>query len=362
MEKKIERAARHCGVSELSKSSINATNEKIVTKRLAHFFRTSLALSKFSTAFAMSWVKEHAADESCQRVMAYLLARMNDRRAKCKTLEMRFYISQRKSMLDITTSLTRALKRGCPQIICLRASNFWDPDQFEWIKKLRCAFPKIREEVLALRSSSMQKETGFQPYRAPSSTKKDKQGSGTTRGTAAHDSGEWNIYYLYLHNIDFSANRERVPETVKLLKSIPRFYDHAMFSNLASTTHVTKHHGPTNKKLRIHLPLYVPEEKNSCRLRVGDETRASIEGCRCVWWQFRAWSVEWPKSRVVLIFDIWHPDLSDQEVKFLSFIQEQLRANVSVLNIFWRGSWVEFVFNHRKQCSVRPSEKILWKM
>ena len=86
MEKKIERAARHCGVSELSKSTINATNETIVTKRLAHFFRTSLALSKFSTAFAMSWVKEHAADESCQRVMAYLLARMNDRRTKCETL------------------------------------------------------------------------------------------------------------------------------------------------------------------------------------------------------------------------------------------------------------------------------------
>ena len=84
MEKKIERAARHCGVSELSKSSINATNETVVTKRLAHFFRTPLALSKFSTAFAMSWVKEHAADESCQRVMAYLLARMNDRRTKCK--------------------------------------------------------------------------------------------------------------------------------------------------------------------------------------------------------------------------------------------------------------------------------------
>mgnify|MGYP001216781997 FL=1 len=345
MEKKIERAARHCGVSELSKSSMNATNEIIVWKRLSEIFRTSLALSTFSTAFAMSWVKEHAADESCQRVMAYLLARMNYRRTKCKD----------------------TWQRGCPQIIPgLRASNFWDPDQFEWINKLRCAFPKIREEVLALRSSSIQKESGFQPYRAPSSTKKDKQGSGTTRGTAAHDSGEWNIYYLYLHNIDFSANRERVPETVKLLKSIPRFYDHAMFSNLASTTHVTKHHGPTNKKLRIHLPLYVPEEKNSCRLRVGDETRASAEGRVVVFddsFEHEAWN-DSKKSRVVLIFDIWHPDLSDQEVKFLSFIQKaQLRAESKRLEhipeVDRESSLFSIIESNR---SVRPSEKILWKM
>ena len=104
MEKKIERAARHCGVSELSKSSMNATNETVVTKRLAHFFRTSLALSKFSTAFAMSWVKEHAADESCQRVMAYLLARMNDRRTKCKdTWRTSFAIDEKRNDDTIIT-------------------------------------------------------------------------------------------------------------------------------------------------------------------------------------------------------------------------------------------------------------------
>lgn len=231
---------------------------------------------------------------------------------------------------------------------------------------MRCAFPKIREEVLALRSSSIQKESGFQPYRAPSSTKKDKQGSGTTRGTAAHDSGEWNIYYLYLHNIDFSANRERVPETVKLLKSIPRFYDHAMFSNLASTTHVTKHHGPTNKKLRIHLPLYVPEEKNSCRLRVGDETRASVEGRVVVFddsFEHEAWN-DSKKSRVVLIFDIWHPDLSDQEVKFLSFIQKaQLRAERKRLEHIPEEDRESSLFSIiESNRSVRPSDKILWKM
>ena len=27
------------------------------------------------------------------------------------------------------------------------------------------------------------------------------------------------------------------------------------------------------------------------------------------------------KTRIVLVFDVWHPDLSDREVQFLSFLQ-----------------------------------------
>ena len=35
-------------------------------------------------------------------------------------------------------------------------------------------------------------------------------------------------------------------------------------------THIMKHHGPTNKKLRLHLPLVGVE---GSRMRVGNETR-----------------------------------------------------------------------------------------
>ena len=141
--------------------------------------------------------------------------------------------------------LTHCYRKRRPQIIPGLRASFWDPDQFEWIKKLRCAFPKIREKC-SRRSSSMQKESGFQPYRAPSSTKKDKQGSGTTRGTAAHDvvSGISTICTCTTSTFLQIRESSRNGETVEIDS---RFYDHAMFSNLASTTHVTKHHGPTNK-------------------------------------------------------------------------------------------------------------------
>ena len=34
-----------------------------------------------------------------------------------------------------------------------------------------------------------------------------------------------------------------------------------------------------------------------------------------------AWNDHPSQSRIALIFDVWHPDLSPREVKFLSFLQ-----------------------------------------
>jgi len=346
---RIERAAEICGVRRLDATSKHATQAEILSNKLSYFFRSEIGLSKFSTAFAMSWVKENAGEESCQRVMSYILDRVNGRRSRCRD----------------------AWQRGCPQIIPgLRASKFWDPDQFSWIKDLRKSFPKIREEVMSLRDSGKQKEkSGFQPYRAPSSSSSQETSSNTNesiRGSAAHDSGEWNIYYLYLHNMDFTTNRDRLPETVKVLKNIPRFYDHAMLSNLSPNTHVTKHHGPTNKKLRIHLPLYVPSKTDSCRLRVGDETRSSKEGHVVVFddsFEHEAWNDSNEKSRVVLIFDIWHPDLSDREIKFLSFIQKaQLRAERKRVQYIAKDDDTNLFSIIESNRSIRPDQSVLWSM
>ena len=53
------------------------------------------------------------------------------------------------------------------------------------------------------------------------------------------------------------------------MQAVPRSYQHAFFSALTPGTHILKHHGPTNKKLRIHLPLIgVPGSE----LRVADTT------------------------------------------------------------------------------------------
>ena len=81
----------------------------------------------------------------------------------------------------------------------------------------------------------------FQPYRAPSS-EPDAVG-----GRSATDSGDWNVFYLELHNIDFEAHRDRCPVTCEVLESVARTYGHAFFSSTAASTHITPHNGPTVK-------------------------------------------------------------------------------------------------------------------
>ena len=64
----------------------------------------------------------------------------------------------------------------------------------------------------------MDGKRGFQPYRAPSWASKRQAKDGV--GSISHDAGNWNVYYLYLHNVDFQENRDRCPKTVALLDSI----------------------------------------------------------------------------------------------------------------------------------------------
>lgn len=130
--------------------------------------------------------------------------------------------------------------------------------------------------------------------------------------------------------MDFEANRALCPKTVALIDSIGDHYDHAFFSALAPNTHIKKHNGPTNKKLRCHLPLVVPPN-GSCRLRVGDEIIHAKEGKCFIFddsFEHEAWNEDPTHSRIVLIVDVWHPDLSGAEKKFFSFLRNaQLRMD-----------------------------------
>mmetsp|Transcript_11512 Transcript_11512/g.17351 ORF Transcript_11512/g.17351 Transcript_11512/m.17351 type:complete len:106 (+) Transcript_11512:666-983(+) len=84
-------------------------------------------------------------------------------------------------------------------------------------------------------------------------------------------------------------------------------------------THITPHNGPTGKKLRVHLPLVGTK---GARMRVGDELRHLEEG-KCIIfddsYNHEAWH-DGEVTRINLILDFWHPNLSDAEVKFFSMI------------------------------------------
>lgn len=111
---------------------------------------------------------------------------------------------------------------------------------------------------------------------------------------------------------------------MNICRSIPRFYHHAMFSALDKCTHVSAHYGPTNKKLRCFLPLFVPAD-DTCWLRVNHEKRYLSAG-KCLIFDdsfyHEAANESQTEPRIVLILDVWHPDLQDEEVKILEFINK----------------------------------------
>lgn len=84
-------------------------------------------------------------------------------------------------------------------------------------------------------------------------------------------------------------------------------------------THITPHNGPTSKKLRVHLPLVGTQ---GASMRVGDETRELEEG-KCIIFDdsfnHEAWH-NGEQTRINLIVDFWHPELSDAEVKFFQML------------------------------------------
>ena len=128
---------------------------------------------------------------------------------------------------------------------------------------------------------------------------------------------QWNGYYFYRHGRRNDTNAANSPRTLAAVDALPlpRIRGNApevLFSVLAPDTHLLPHRGVTNTRLVLHLPLIVPPD---CALRVGGEQHEWQEG-RCVvfddTYEHEAWNRS-TQTRVVLIADLWHPELTDAE-------------------------------------------------
>ena len=128
---------------------------------------------------------------------------------------------------------------------------------------------------------------------------------------------DWTAIHLLRGGERVDANARHCPQTMALLAGLPQpqiagASPNAMFSLLAPNTRIPPHVGVNNARLVCHLPLVVPE---GCWFRVGGETR--------LWKLGEAFVVDdtieheamnpTDELRVVFIFDVWHPDLSEVE-------------------------------------------------
>lgn len=209
----------------------------------------------------------------------------------------------------------------------LRSHPVWPREEFDWIDRVDAMHGTIMEELLGARAASREAgdTIGFQPYRDQSGA--DGKPAEGGLGVEATDTGAWNVCYLYLNHKRFEDNCARFPATIKAIEEcFPRHYSHAFFSALTPGAHIMKHTGPSNRMLRVWLPLCGLE---GFRIRVNDTIVRPEEGRAFVWdhsYEHEAWH-EGDVTRIVLIVDIWHPDLANAEVKFLSTLTNcRLRA------------------------------------
>lgn len=92
--------------------------------------------------------------------------------------------------------------------------------------------------------------------------------------------GRWE-WHSYIDKGKISTEfAQDCPHTTALLESFthPRFMKHtpfsfAFFSTLRSQSSIQPHYGPTNIRIRCHLPLIVPQ--GDCGFRVGSESIVS---------------------------------------------------------------------------------------
>jgi beta-hydroxylase len=122
------------------------------------------------------------------------------------------------------------------------------------------------------------------------------------------DDDRWKTYFLYGFGFRSDANCARCPETTRLVEAVPGMKT-AMFSILAAGKHVPDHCGPYKGVVRYHLALKVPEPRERCRIRVGDEIVTWEEGRSLIFddtYEHEVWN-DTDDERVVLFLDVVRP-------------------------------------------------------
>lgn len=179
---------------------------------------------------------------------------------------------------------------------------------FPWLDRVEAAADDIRRELLQV----LEEDAAFQPYVQAA------EGRPNFDNLGLMGNPEWSAFYIWKDGAIVPENAARCPSVVRAMEgvplcTIPGRTPSVLFSLLRPGAHIPPHHGFTNARYICHLPLIVP---GNCAMRVGSETRPWVEGKACVFddsIEHEAWNRHPDQLRVVLIFDIWRPELSAAE-------------------------------------------------
>lgn len=267
---------------------------------------------------------EHAqrlVTENRAQLREFLMSRMGDllRTGSPRQLE-RFQHS-----LDVVTgrrdmALSKPLTLPFPR---LPSIPIFHREDFDWAPAVEAAFPDMLRELQSL----LEEQAEFVPYVEMSHYEPKGQFAPLDRNP------DWGAYYFWKSGKLDEEHARRCPKTVAALMdhapmcTVPDRAPVTFFSALKPGTHIAPHHGATNTRLTVHMPLIIPPD---CALRVGGETHVWRPG-ELVMFDDTILHEAWNNSdrlRVVLIFDVWHPMLTPLERELVTHtIQGMLDYN-----------------------------------
>ncbi len=196
--------------------------------------------------------------------------------------------------------------------------QFYERSDFPWLDRVEAATSDIREELMEI----LKNESAFTPY-----VQGDPNRPAPVRDDMLNNPN-WGAFYLWKNGGVVPDNAARCPRTMEALAGAPiaRVAGRSpsiLFSLLRPGTRIPPHNGFVNTRLICHLPLIVPP---GCGFRVGNETREWVEGKA---WLFddtidhEAWNLG-DRTRVILLFEIWRPELTADERALVSAMFEAI--------------------------------------
>lgn len=199
--------------------------------------------------------------------------------------------------------------------------QFYDRRAFPWLDDVEAATDDIRAELLEV----MKQPGAFAPYVEGNPNRPRKDQMGMLNNPA------WSAFYLWKNGDAVPENAARCPKTMHALRNVPLARvpwrsPSILFSLLQPGAKIPPHNGLVNTRLVCHLPLIVP---GKCVFRVGNDQREWVEGKA---WAFddtiehAAWNGS-DRTRVILLFDVWRPELTDEERSLVVSLFEAIDAH-----------------------------------
>lgn len=285
-------------------------------KAAAAIYKNALALAPPAEALPAGLVAPMARAREAVREHAEALAR--HLRASVAALRETFSgqtLDRFDESLDIFAGVTHAYVQE-PLLLHyprLPAIPFLDREVFPWLADLEVATSIIQREAVDVMSARVE---DFAPYIA------FPPGAPVNQWGELNHSRRWSSFFLWRDGVRQDEACAACPRTAALLSALPMavqpgFAPTAMFSVLEPHTRIPPHTGSSNTRLIVHLPLVLP---GPARFRVGNVIRDWSLGEAWVFddtIEHEAWN-DADAPRAILIFDIWHPLLSEAERALVS--------------------------------------------